>query len=60
MDSPGAVALCVALYLLSGAVAYRRTFPLGLFPEQPDPETERLRRTCRRRVLPLPDREARR
>lgn len=43
-----------ALFLLVGRVLYRRRWPEGLFPVEPDREYERLRRVARRRVLPLP------
>lgn len=54
MDATGFLPALVA-YLAVGAVLYRRTYPGGLFPQEADPELERLRRTGRRRVLPLPD-----
>ena len=43
-------------YLALGYVLYRHRFPEGLFPAVCDPERERLQRTGRRRVLPLPAR----
>jgi hypothetical protein len=43
------------LYVVGGFIAYRRRFPEGLFPDRPSPERDRLRRTGRRRVLPLPE-----
>lgn len=48
-------ALAAVLYLGVGFLLYRRVFPEGFLREAPDPEHERLRRTLRRRVLPLPD-----
>jgi hypothetical protein len=44
------------VYLVMGFIAYRHRYPEGLLPERPSPEAERLRRTGRRRVLPLPAR----
>jgi len=42
------------VYLVLGYVLYRLRYPEGLFPEVHDPDRERLQRTGRRRVLPLP------
>jgi hypothetical protein len=42
------------LFLAVGYALYRRRWPEGLLPVEPDREKERLRRVGRRRVLPLP------
>ena len=47
--------LFVLCYLLLGFILYRIRWPEGLFPEESNPERERVRRTGRRRVEPLPD-----
>jgi hypothetical protein len=47
------------LYLPAGYVLYRMRYPRGFIANDPDPERERLLRTSRRRVLPLPERRHR-
>ena len=44
------------LYLLAGYVLYGTRYPRGFIADDGDPERERLVRTSRRRVLPVPDR----
>lgn len=44
------------LYLPAGYVLYRMRYPRGFIADEGDPERERLLRTSRRRVLPLPPR----
>jgi hypothetical protein len=46
----------IVIYLAVGYIAYRATYPQGLFPAKEDDERERLRRLGRRRVAPLPPR----
>lgn len=55
MEDALATMLGLVLYLGVGFLFYRRVFPDGFLREASDPERERLRRTLRRRVLPLPD-----
>lgn len=44
------------LYFIAGYVLYRQQFPCGAFPIDDEGERDRLLRTGRRRVLPLPRR----
>lgn len=47
---------CLLLYFPIGYIVYRIRYPKGFVSHDADPERERLLRTGRRRVLPLPRR----
>jgi hypothetical protein len=49
------VLFLLGLYLLVGYVLYRTKFPGGFMPGARDENQDRILRTGRRRILPLPD-----